>query len=102
MVIAGDEIGLGFVGASKGMGAHHRPVDIIGDVLEEARAVAVLQTFEDRANIIFAICISARWPRRQSWDSTSGDMSRLASRGRLQVSSLRIERVIRRRARGRP
>ena len=31
-----------FVGASKGMGAHHRPVDIVGDVLEEARAVAVL------------------------------------------------------------
>jgi hypothetical protein len=45
-------------------------VDIIDDVLEEARAVAVLQTFEDRANIIFgdhrnlwssvALCVSVR------------------------------------------
>jgi hypothetical protein len=29
------------------MGAHHRTVDVIDDVLEEARAVAVLQTFEE-------------------------------------------------------
>jgi hypothetical protein len=43
---AGDELGLGFVGASKRMGAHHSTVDVI-DVLEEARAVAVLQTFEE-------------------------------------------------------
>ena len=45
--LAGDEVGLGFVGASKRMGAHHRTVGVIGEVLEEARAVAVLQTFEE-------------------------------------------------------
>ena len=33
-------------------------------------------------------CISTRWPRPRSWDCTSGDMSRLASRRRRRASAL--------------
>jgi hypothetical protein len=42
-----DEVGLRFVRAGKRMGSHYGPVNVIGDVLEKAGSIALLQTFEN-------------------------------------------------------
>lgn len=48
---ARNECVLAAVVICEGVSTHYDPVDVIGDVFEERRAVAVLQPFEDFAHV---------------------------------------------------
>jgi hypothetical protein len=44
---AGDEALFAQIVAGQGVSAHHGPIDVIGDMIEEGRTVAGLQALED-------------------------------------------------------
>jgi hypothetical protein len=47
-----EEVGLGAVGAGQRVGAHHGPVDVLRNVIEESLGSSVLQVGEESSDIV--------------------------------------------------